>query len=80
MKTTKHLCAEACKTTNYGKGHSLFAIKKYVAANNGKGKCSAFHVRKALADETWFTQGSTKARWVATAAAVEAIKPKKAQK
>ena len=72
MKTTKELCVDACKTTNYGKGHSLFAIKKYVAANNGKGKCMAWAVRKALADETWFTQGSTKARWVATAAAAAA--------
>ena len=76
MKTTKELCAEACKTTNYGKGHSLFAIKKYVAANNGKGKCMAWAVRKALADEAWFTTGSTKARWVATAVAKEAIAPK----
>ena len=76
-KSTKELCIEACKTTNYGKGHSLFAIKKYVAANNGKGKCMAWAVRKALADETMFKQGSTKSRWVATAAAVEAIKPAK---
>ena len=75
MKTTKELCVDACKTTNYGKGHSLFAIKKYVAANN-QGKCVASAVRKCLAGDS-FVQGASRARWVATAAAVEAVKPKK---
>ena len=70
------MCIAACaKNNNYGKGHSLQAIKKFVAAANG-GKCRAIDVRRALASDS-FVQGATKARWVATAAAKESIKPKK---
>ena len=72
----KEMCIAACaKNNNRGKGHSLQAIKKFVMEKNN-GKCSAFMVRKVLATDS-FVFGATKARWVATDAAKESIKPKK---
>ena len=71
----KELCIAACTTKQRKKGHTLQAIKAYVKANN-YGKCTASAVRKALAGDS-FVQGATKARWVATDAAKESIKPKK---
>ena len=72
----KELCIAACrKNSNFGRGASLQSIKKYVAANN-QGKCVASAVRRCLAGDS-FVQGASRARWVATAAAAESIKPKK---
>ena len=72
----KELCIAACrKNSNFGRGASLQSIKKYVAANN-QGKCVASAVRSCLAGDS-FVQGASRARWVATAAAAESIKPKK---
>ena len=67
--------AGCAKNSNFGRGASLQSIKKYVAANN-QGKCVASAVRKCLAGDS-FVQGASRARWVATAAAAESIKPKK---
>jgi len=72
----RELCIAACrKNSNFGRGASLQSIKKYVAANNN-GKCVASAVRKCLATDS-FVQGASKARWVATQAAADSIKPKK---
>jgi len=76
----EEMCIAACaKNTNWGKGHSRQAIKKYIAANNN-GKCTAGAVGRALKAAMaagHLAQGSTKARFVATAAGKAAIAPKK---
>ena len=67
------------KNSSFGKGASRQAIAKYVSGVTGK-KCNNSALRRALAAGVAsgaFSHGSTKSRFVASAAAKAATKPKK---